>query len=133
MITGFTLTGMKFANTNNMDISSFDILKSGDLLIGFYSKATIEVYIGHTLTVSKKDKIKIYSENNAVNITWLEHPVKYEDYSCLYSTNNGMFFGITINRSPQYKLFFPEMKDVKKTNEEHLKNAINLLEGGIDI
>ena len=117
MITGYTLSGMKFANTNCIDISCFDIVNTGHILISFYERCSLEFYNAHTLTVSKFHfKIRIYAENNQANMTWIDLPTLYEDYFLLFSTYQGLFSYMTINRKPLYNIFFPVKKPKRSAN-----------------
>ena len=134
MITGYTLSGMKFANTNNIDISCFHITKEGNLMISFYQKKTFEIYLAHSLTVSKLGKLRLSHSNNDSFITWFDFPQKFHDNRCLYSTFNGFLLGMSFDDDYVHNMICP-IKQKKKKEKVVMNNhnkANNNNEGGED-
>ena len=127
MITGYTLTGMKFANTNNMDISCFDFLPDGNLIIGFYQKHVFEIFHLHSLTkihfsfLNRFVKINISSEKNNDYITWVDFPKIVDNYKCYFSTASGFFGGMTTNRNLFYKICY----GIKELTKQDIEDANN--------
>ena len=126
VIIGYTLTGMEFARTKQLDISCFDFKLNGNLICSFYHDNTIRIYQGHSLELSVESLIKINQENKEkykTNLTWFQLPRDYKSYYMLYSTTSGAYGAVVMNDPKFYKFFYRNETNVQ--NEEESQSSLS--------
>ena len=126
VIIGYTLTGMEFARTKQLDISCFDFKLNGNLICSFYHDNTIRIYQGHSLELSVESLIKINQENKGkykTNLTWFQLPRDYKSYYMLYSTTSGAYGAVVMNELEFYKFFYRNETNVQ--NEEESQSSLS--------
>ena len=128
VIIGYTLTGMEFARTKQLDISCFDFKVNGNIICSFYHDNTIRIYQGHSLELSLENQIKINQVNKEkykTNLTWFQLPRDYKSYYMLYSTTSGAYGAVVMNDPDYYKFFYQTETNMQIEEESQSSQSEN--------